>query len=268
MTSRVPLSLSMWGVDQPAPADPAATLRAAAALARNAGLAGLTLLGALPGLRARDLDRSARRDIAATLRREGLACAGIDLPIPPNHFADPAHVDRALAATRDALTLAADLAKLTDLRARPVVAILLPRPAPSGAVEAIERAADLAGCAAADLSWPLEGGGDDPRANDPALRFGVALDPAAILLAGADPAAAVHAAGVRLVQARWSDAASGSRVAVGAGRLDALAYRVAVELARPAGMVVADVRGLEGDGVAAAVGAIVSATAPAPWSGA
>ncbi|MBL8759335.1 MAG: hypothetical protein JNK35_13000 [Phycisphaerae bacterium] len=253
----------MWGLEQPNPGDPVAGLRAAAAMARGARLAGLTLLGTLTGLRARELDRSARRDIAATLRREGLVCAGIDLPVPPSHFADPAHVDRALAATREALSLAADLAKLTDLRARPVVAILLPRPAPQGAVAALEQAAEHAGCAAADLSWPFEGAKEDERGPAPGL--GVALDPAAILMAGADPAAAVHAVGARLVQARWSDAASGSRIAVGAGRLDALTYRVAVELARPAGMSVADVRGLEGDAVAAALGGIVSATAPGPW---
>lgn len=255
----------MWGLDEPSAGDPVAAFRAAAALARGTGLAGLTLLGTLPGLRARELDRSARRDIAATLRREGLVCAGVDLPIPPSHFADPAHVDRALAATRDALILGADLAKLTELRARPVVALLLPRPAPAGAVEAIERAAEHAGCAAADLTWPLDGAGKDPGATGSAPGLGVALDPAAIVLTGADPAAAVHSAGARLAQARWSDAASGSRVSVGAGRLDTLAYRVAVELARPAGMSVADVRGLERDAVAAAVGGIVSATAPGPW---
>ncbi|MEM7756072.1 MAG: hypothetical protein AAF297_10600, partial [Planctomycetota bacterium] len=47
------------------------------------------------GLRPRDLERSARRDLAATMRREELAFSGVDLWIPPHHFVDPDRADRA-----------------------------------------------------------------------------------------------------------------------------------------------------------------------------
>lgn len=64
-------------------------------------------------LRARDLDRSARRDLAAIFRRDGLAITGWDLPIPPAHFADPARADRAISAARATIELAGDIERLT-----------------------------------------------------------------------------------------------------------------------------------------------------------
>lgn len=63
-------------------------------------------------LRARDLDRSARRDLAAIFRRDGLAITGWDLPIPPAHFSDPARADRAISAARATIELAGDIERL------------------------------------------------------------------------------------------------------------------------------------------------------------
>ncbi len=63
-------------------------------------------------LKPRDLDRSARRDLAAYLRRAELAVTGWDLIIPAAHWADPARVDRAVAATLAAIDLADEIRRL------------------------------------------------------------------------------------------------------------------------------------------------------------
>src|SRR5690606_35381914 len=76
-----------------------------------------------PGLRPRELDQSARRDLLATLRRRERSPAGVDLWIPPEHFADAAQVDRAVAAAIAAIELAADLGRVPlSLALPPVVA--------------------------------------------------------------------------------------------------------------------------------------------------
>jgi sugar phosphate isomerase/epimerase len=190
----------------------------------------------------------------------------VDLPVPPGHFADPGHADRALAASGEAMGLAAELAKLTEAPGAAVVVVMLPRPVPTAAVEALAREAERWGCEVADQTWPMGDGAAAGGAGAGARmvegdRVGVSLDAAAMLMAGGDPAAAVHAAGERLVQARWSDAASGARVAVGSGRLDVLAFGIALELTAaarrgPRAMDVVDARGL-----AEAAGAIAAAAA-------
>src|SRR5690606_13026801 len=89
-----PAALSIAGVrDDPAlkGAGPRAPIEAAA----KAGFRAVALDASAAGLRPRDLDRSARRDLAALLRRLELAFAGLDLWIPPEHFASPEHADRA-----------------------------------------------------------------------------------------------------------------------------------------------------------------------------
>ncbi len=73
------------------------------------------------GLRPRDLDRSARRDLLVRLRRLEMQVSGLDLWIPPAHFLDPALVDRAVDAVRAALELAGDLQRCP-------ISLELPRP--------------------------------------------------------------------------------------------------------------------------------------------
>ena len=78
-------------------------------LASRLGFRSVTLSAAQPGLRPRELDRSARRGLVAELRRLELECSAIDLFIPPEHFIAPETIDRALDAVRGAMDLATDL---------------------------------------------------------------------------------------------------------------------------------------------------------------
>lgn len=79
---------------------------------REMGFAHVQLSAAQNGLRPRELDQSARRDLLATLRRRELSVSGIDAWIPPEHFLDTAHVDRAVGAVLDAIDLAGDLGRV------------------------------------------------------------------------------------------------------------------------------------------------------------
>src|SRR5262245_10456016 len=92
--------------------DPAAKLRAQLTLARTAGCRAVQLNGAAAGLRARELDRSARRDLAATLKRAEVGFSGVDLFVPPEHFGAMAHQDRAVSAVVGAVELAAEISGL------------------------------------------------------------------------------------------------------------------------------------------------------------
>ncbi|MEE2681331.1 MAG: hypothetical protein VX641_03060 [Planctomycetota bacterium] len=83
--------------------------RAGLELASRLGFRRVTLSAAQPGLRPRDLDRSARRGLQAELRRLELACDAIDLFIPPEHFTQASTIDRALDAVSGAVQLASDL---------------------------------------------------------------------------------------------------------------------------------------------------------------
>ena len=78
-------------------------------LASRLGFRSVTLSAAQPGLRPRELDRSARRGLLAELRRLELECSSIDLFIPPEHFTSTETIERALDAVRGALDLATDL---------------------------------------------------------------------------------------------------------------------------------------------------------------
>ena len=53
------------------------------------GWQAVQLSAAMPGTRPRDLGSSARRDLQATLRRNELLAAGMDLWIPREHYIDP-----------------------------------------------------------------------------------------------------------------------------------------------------------------------------------
>jgi len=203
------------------------------------------------GLRPRDLDRSARRDVAALLRRCGLSLSGLDLWIPPEHFNDPATCDRALAASLAAIDLLADLARLAEpgpgsggqSAGGPVLSLTLPEN-PSPAVEAAlrERGGE-AGVRIADHAWPIQRVHDD----DDSITHGV--DPARILLGGSDPAALVARLGPSLGSVRLSDADSVARVTPlsASGRLDGLGFVAALSGAAYRRPVVLDLRGVATD---------------------
>lgn len=207
--------------------------------AATCGFRWITLDAASPGLRPRELDRSGRRDLAALLRRLELGIMGIDLWIPPEHFARSEHAERAVDATLAAIDLTADLAGLN--RGERVLSLSLPRDREDAvtAIATVVAHADSRGVEIADHTWP------PPEAGAAGLTR-VGLDPAAVLLAGDNPAKAAARTGERLAVARLSDASDFGRVAPGGrdGRLNDLAYVVALETAKYRRPVVLDARGI------------------------
>jgi sugar phosphate isomerase/epimerase len=183
------------------------------------------LSATLPGMRPRELDASARRDVLAVLRRFQLVPAGVDLWIATVDFMDPARADRAMTAVREAIALAGDLGRLM---------LSLTLPSDPAATEAIINWAQRAGVPLADHSIP-------PLARDGA---GVGIDPAAWLSQGKDPVAGVLEHGPRLASARLCDlSATGIRGPIAAGgRLDVAGYQVSLAAAGYRSPLVIDAR--------------------------
>jgi sugar phosphate isomerase/epimerase len=234
------LNIAMAGLDPRgavpmSPSDGANFARRVWTLAAGAGFAGVQLNAALPGLRPRELDRSARRDLGVELRRRGLSCSGVDLFIPPEHLADPSKTDRAAASLSAAIELAAELG------ARGGVCTVFPKTPAPGVVEQLAGKALHAGVRLVNCAHPVDEGGDPSMA--------VGLDCAAVLAGDADPAQALARLGARVGVVRVADVARGAvmeRVAPGsrAGRLDVFALRVAIEISAPSAAAVLDLRGV------------------------
>jgi len=198
------------------------TVKQATDALATAGFRALQLDATLPGIRPRDLNTRARRDLAATAARAGMTLAGLAFFLPRAHYA--------LAATFAAIDLAADLGRVPLSLSFPVadasteVRAALVTTADAHSVPLAVHAEDtleklLAWLNSVDL--PLVGAG---------------LDPAAALASALDPAATIHRLARRLVVARLGDWGGGSspadasRLPVGQGHLDVLGYRVAMEL--------------------------------------
>ena len=233
MLEPIPLSVSLAGLD-PSPGLPwSGSVRAPIAWASGLGIGMVRLDGAAPGLRARELDRAARRDLAGLLRRRELGFSGIDLWIPERHFSDPERVDRAVSACAEAAQLAGELAGL--LGTGPAsVSVQLPAQPQAGVIHAIEQAAERGGVSIADHG---------PKGAEREGVVGAGLDPASALLRGEDPES-IAASGA-LVSARLSDADDAGRRPVGdQGRLDVRAYGVSLSVGGYTRDVVIDLRGL------------------------
>jgi len=215
----------------PASGSPRSDIAAAA----EHGVRAAQLDAARPGFRPRGLDRSARRDLAASLRRAELEFSGLDLWIPPHHFTSPEHTDRAVAATISALELAAELAALCPGSA--LVAVTLPPEADPGLRRDLDAAAALAGATLADHAWPP---------SEPVESRGLVpgIDAAAVILAGDDPVAAVGRGGFK--SARIADLSARGPCVPGdpAGRLDVAAFVLTSAVAGDARHLVIDPRGL------------------------
>ena len=228
------------------------------------------------GLRPRELDRSARRDLASVLRRFELELSGVDLWIPPGHFVDGLHSDRAVEAVVEAVRFVVEMVGLVGGSGGSgvgggVVCVTLPAfeegdvggdgvGLRGGVVSAIESAAELVGGVVADCSVGAvgsvaAGGGDREGGLVGGRGIGVGVDPAAVLAGGADVDGVVVRAGERLVCARLSDADHAGRAVVGRGHLDVEGYAGALAAVGFRGRVVVDVRGLRrsGAGVDAAI---------------
>lgn len=182
------------------------------------GARGVQLDASLAGLKPRELDGSGRREVTGVLRRLGLELSGIDLWIPPGHFASSDRVSRAVEAVEEAMVLAADLTRSGGGLGRQVC-VTLPRPIPEDVGQRLEARSVELGVILVDFG-PAEGA-------RPGLGRGI--DPAAVVMRGADPAQEVLRGG--FTAARLSDADGVTRCAVGEGRLDVLRYRVGLEMA-------------------------------------
>lgn len=231
------------------------TLRTAVDRLVKLGFRSIQLDATLPGIRPRDLNERARKDLAALFTRAGASISGLDFFIPTRHFVDTDQLDRAVSAATAAIALAADLGRVP-------VSIALPMGSMSEEIgRALIEAADGRGVRLAVhaephidklLAWV-------DRVDIPAL--GIALDPAASLAHGQNPVDVVSMLGKRLAVARLCDisgadidsqrdndsvTAAGIRCEVGEGDLDVVAYRIALDLAAGrSGPIVLDVRGME-----------------------
>ncbi len=185
-----------------------------------------------PGLRARDLSRSDRRDLAATLRRRELDLAGLDLFIPQAHFADPAWAPRAIEVIGQTLGLAGELAPLVGGSSRALVSVHLPGDLDGSVAQDLGAGAERAGAILAD---------HHPSAEARSDAFVIGVDPASVLMSGGSPAKRATRAGAL----RLSDASDDGRCAVGGSgsRLELGAYAASASMSG-APHVVIDVRQL------------------------
>lgn len=119
------------------------------------GVGHIVLDAVHPELRPRILSRSARRDLAATLKRDGLGLSGVDVFVPPAHLADPAHADRASSAIIGAIGLMRDLEALGA--GGGVVCCRLPDGMVDGVGEALIQASEDCGVVLASVGGCFEG---------------------------------------------------------------------------------------------------------------
>lgn len=238
------------------------------AWATKSGVRAVQMDATAAGVRPRELDRSGRRDLAALLRRSELSCSGLDLFIPPEHFVQVDKVDRAVSAVVEALEMAAELSTLasgavvTRMGAGVLpVCLLLPTETPASVRRTLAEHAERRGGRIADHAWPVHEDVDLSRT------LAVGLDPAAILLAQGDPAQVAAQLGERIVSARLTDVARGigaTRVAPGSpsGRLDVLAYLVAIATGAKLRFATLDLHGVRGQaeavGIALGAASVVS----------
>jgi len=255
----------------------AGTLRPAAAFAASLGFAALQLSVTAAGLRPRDLDRSARRDLAGMLRRSGLGLSGVDCFVPPEHLVLPAFVDRAVAALVAAAETSRELADLCagtpsgprDGASAGASVTFFAHPSTSAEVlTTIADAGDRHGVRFAQANWPMvpraEIGDGEPSVGAQsvgqpgtraglAARFASALDPAALLAGGLDPAAELARSAGYAVTPRLSDVSTVGRAVagvsassdamLGGGRLDVFAYATTMLACGIGGAMVLDLRG-------------------------
>jgi len=214
----------------------------------DVGFRGIALDGTAQGMRSRELGRSARRELAALLRRSELGFAGVDLWIPPSHLLEGEHQDRAVSATLGAISLAGEIGRLNG-DSHPVVSMTLPSDGDAEPMGQIFSAATAEGVTIADHQWPSMERSDSAEASH---AIGVGIDPATILLAGDDPVEQLLMHNPRIACLRLSDADQAGRTVLGSGRLDVQAYSSALRAGGFAMLALVDVRGLAEPMVAAA----------------
>jgi sugar phosphate isomerase/epimerase len=206
----------------------------------------------MAGIRPRELDRSARRDLAALLRRAELTFAGVDAFVPPEHLLKADMVDRAVSSILGAIDLAADLAALasgsivTRMPGSGVpacVGVTLHEKTPADVLHSLADHATGRSVRIANHAWPI------PEAGPSDAVIGIGLDPATAMASGADPVALAARLGKRVASARLSDVpssfgAGGGRVVPGDGKLDVMEYLVTLATSGYTGHAVLDLRHL------------------------
>jgi len=203
----------------PLPGSPRERLETAHALGARAVVLDVTL----PGLRPRELDRSARRGLFALLRRLELRLDGVDLPIPPAHFTDPARQDRAISVVAETAVFLAEASSLAETTR----IVHLAAPDPHAAAAAAETDTFLTAPSAEALPPPYL----------PALDL-------AELAAGPNDPLEVIAATPGLGALRLADSRAGSRCPLGEGALDVGAVYAVVSTTAPGASLVIDPRQL------------------------
>ena len=283
-TSDLPLSLSLTTFRLEGDRElTSATVRDAFALAAASRCEAVQVAATIPGLRPRELDRSARRDLAAAIRRAGLGFSGLDLIIPPEHFSQPEHQDRAVTAISQACELAAELSGLLPGLCGASVSTVLDPATPLAVRKELAESASRSGCMLCELNWPTLADRSElgvppvgvlppPPAGGPAISgspYRCGLDPAALLMGGIDPVLAATRLGAALSHPRLSDVSTVGRIAPGGSgaRLDLMGYRIALSAAGYSGPVVLDLRGVH-DPWRAAAGAATAWRESVPAFGA
>jgi sugar phosphate isomerase/epimerase len=190
--------------------------------ARSLAARAIVLDGAMPGLRARELGRSARRDLAASMRRRELELAGIDLWIPADHFNDPDNCQRAMDTVVQTCELASELAALIGGRSHAGVSVMTMASIDEHLYSSLGAGAERHGASVQDHRAGSTG------ACPAGITIGV--DPASVLIAGEDPSQVVHQLGAQLGAARLDDVNAMGRCPVGAegGRLEIDGYKAAL----------------------------------------
>ena len=195
-------------------------LREALAWASVTGFPAVQLSVVDSELKPREFGPSARRDLAATLSRLELSCAGIDMFLPAAHLADAMLVSRAVEAVLAAIEFAADFG-------RAPVTVPIASDAPAEVISALAGAAERSGV---ELLAPVLRADDGAGLAPPRL---ASVDCASVLGAGHAPEQLVLALGKKVGGVRLVDLMrSGLRGPIlepREARLDALGLRVALD---------------------------------------
>lgn len=188
------------------------------------GVRGIAIDASVPGIRARELTRSARRDLAASLRRRELEFTGLDLWIPPEHFTDPINAHRAIEAVAQAAEMSIELATLVGGRSKPIVSVLFPENLNETDRLAIGANAQRVGAIIAD---------HQTQQAEHVAGIGIGIDPVLVLMNAQSPGKAVTQAGTDLKSVRLSDLSAMGRCVVGSqgGKLDVRGYAGALIVA-------------------------------------
>ena len=254
-TNAGPVSLSIAGLHSAAVEGPwSRGVRSAIGWAVGVGFRSVQLDAAAPEIRARVLDRSGRRDLAAAVRRASLGFTGLDLWIPAEHFEPGEHADRAHAALLGAIDLAADLRGLISAgdAAPAVVSVTLPA-AYAGADE-VRALADGRGVLVEDFgalareAFERASADGEQAADQPTVVTGAILpgvDTGRVILRGDPPGKTFARFSKSLATLRLNDADDTGRREIGRGSLG-VETLIALHATLTAGLpIVTDLRGLD-----------------------